>query len=396
MQHRKRLKAAGIALVSLLSVSCGEAPTAAPAPEVPSIETVQGRVTAVGGGDVAGLLVLWRARGAAAGDSAVVATDGTFELTPSTEDPAGELLIDEPGPRRFHPFLYPLHRDSMGIAEVLLIPRRWTVDAGAFAGQTVEIPLDPVLDDDVARLAFTYFFGQGDPAAEPTRYLLDLKAWPSDGLPIRVAFDRQNGVHPVSETDSAAIWSVLDRMETVFGIDLFRPVPADPAWWDAPWFDDPTHVPGVIRVVLEPGSWGAIPLPNRPHAAWNQDLAGWATGRFEAFRVQHTDLNGGVLLAGGFDSLRLEDGLIPWETVLIHEMLHVLGVGHTCRLPSPQGPCLRTPEPSAEDVAYVQLLRETLRLAREEITFLGIMPAAIGERRVLLDLPALPALSGDP
>lgn len=73
-------------------------------------------------------------------------------------------------------------------------------------------------------------------------------------------------------------------------------------------------------------------------------------------------------------------------------MLHVLGVGHTCRVASPQGPCLRTAEPSKWDVAYTELLRETLRLEREHGTPLGLVPAIIGERKELLDLPALPTL----
>jgi hypothetical protein len=84
---------------------------------------------------------------------------------------------------------------------------------------------------------------------------------------------------------------------------------------------------------------------------------------------------------------------MAWPTVLAHAMLHVLGVGHSCRVPTSQGPCLRTQEPSRHDVAHIELLREVMLLERELGTFLGVVPATIGERRLLLGLPtALPTL----
>jgi hypothetical protein len=97
-------------------------------------------------------------------------------------------------------------------------------------------------------------------------------------------------------------------------------------------------------------------------------------------------------VVGDFEPLRLADGFIPWETVFVHEMLHVLGVGHTCRIASPMGPCMRTSEISRDDVAYMELLRETLRLARELEIPEAMMPSVIGGRRILPGLPALPGL----
>lgn len=55
---------------------------------------------------------------------------------------------------------------------------------------------------------------------------------------------------------------------------------------------------------------------------------------------------------------------------------------------------MRTPEPSKYDVAYMELLRAVLRIEREHDTALSVIPAIIGQRRMLLGLPALPRLDG--
>lgn len=382
----------GIGMLAAVLLGCaGDSP--GPMGGDDSLPTIRGRVVTVGGGEVDGLRATWRSRGGSEAESATVGPDGTFEIVSDREDPRGELLIDGDAPRRFHPFLYPLHADSISDPVIVMVPRRWTIRAGEYRGQAVDTPLDPVVEDDAENYLYSYFWAQGDPRPEPVRYLLDLATWPEDRMPARVAFDRQDGTTPVSPQDSIAVWSVLDRMEEVFGLDLFEPAVADPSWWPEPWIEDPGFVPGVIRVVLEPPTWHGRPLVQESPLTWDQDLGVWAAaGRFSAFRVQHRLLAGGLLVVGEFEPFRLSDGLIPWETVLMHEVLHVLGVGHTCRIPSPQGPCMRTAEPSPYDVAYMELLREAMRIEGEEETFLGIVPALIGERRVILGLPALPTL----
>lgn len=309
----------------------------------------------------------------------------------------GELLVDGPGPRRFHPFLHPFHADSLDGVDLLLIPGSWTVRSGTYAGQSIPTPLDPVVDDEADQILYTYYFGQPDPFGEPVRYLLDLMTWPSENLPVRVAIDLENSHRRLPPADSAAVWAVLDDMEEVFGLDLFEAATADPDWWPAgtPTTGTDDLVPGVIRMVHDPGSWGGPPMSDEDPVTRDAELGAWAVpGRFGAYRESHRRLNGGRLLLGALQPLRLADGLIPWETVLIHEMMHVLGVGHTFRVPSPMGPRMRTAGPSPRDVAYVELLRETLDLARELGTSHGMMPSVIGERRVLLGETVLPELEG--
>jgi hypothetical protein len=220
--------------------------------------------------------------------------------------------------------------------------------------------------------------------------------WPEESLPARVAIDHEASSAEVTPADSAAMWAVFDRMEAVAGLDLFEPAEAEPGWWDDG--DGPggePFEPGVVRLIHDASSWGGLPQGDEPARVFDRDLGVWAgTGPFDTFRESHRRLNGGLVLVGAFEPLRLADGFIPWETVLIHETAHVLGLGHTCRVASPMGPCLRTADLSRSDAAYMELLRETLRLARELDTPYALMPSVIGERRVLLGASALPRLEG--
>ncbi|MGD2071157.1 MAG: hypothetical protein PVI57_20990 [Gemmatimonadota bacterium] len=362
-----------------------------------SFPVLRGTVHAVGGGDPSDLWAVWSVDDGAPPDSGRVGADGTFRIETSRAELDGELLVDGPGPREFHPFLHPFDADSLDGVDLLLIPRSWTVRTGTYAGQSVPTPLDPAVDDEADQLLYTYYFGQPDPFAEPVRYLLDLMTWPSENLPARVAIDRANSTRQLSPDDSVAVWAVLEDMEEVFGLDLFEPAAADPDWWPAGTATSGTDdlVPGVIRVVHDPERWGGRPMSDRDPAARDTELGTWATpGRFDAYRESHLRLDGGRLLLGALEPLRLADGLIPWETVLIHEMMHVLGVGHTFRIPSPMGPRMRTAGPSPQDVAYMALLRETIALAREVGPSYGMIPSVIGERRVLLGETALPELEG--
>lgn len=368
------------AALALIAATCGTDTTG-------TVEelVINGTVHAPTGYSLSGLWATWRFENEAHADSAMIQSNGTFEIRASLTgaDETGELAIA--GSAVFHPFLFPFHMDSVPDLNVVLVPRSWTVQNGIHQGEAVATSLDSVVDDNADQYRYSYFFGQPYPFNDPELYLLDLMTWPEHGFPAQVAFDHVYGDPGFTAQDSADIWDVLDRMEEVFGIDLFQPIEAEPQWWPDPPENDPGLVPGVIRVIFAPPTWRGLPLTDEQPREWQRELGTWASsGRFTEFRVQESLLDGGALWIGALEPLQLADGLIPWETVLVHEMLHVLGVGHTCRIPSPMGPCLRTAEPSAYDVAYMELLREIVSLEQEQQTFFGIMPAVIGERKLLL------------
>lgn len=354
--------------------------------------TVTGHVHALDSTPVGSLQAHWRTTDGQIVASVPVLADGTFSLSTPAPEAYGEILIDGPEPRSFHPFLFPYRATGPVRTEVFMVPLRWTVKSGIFQGQHVETPLDPVVDDDADNTFFTYYRAQPHPRSNPDTYLIEAMAWPAGGLPARVAIDHRHSTVPVPPSDSARMWAVLDRMEEVFGLNLFEPAIADSIWWPEPWRIDEAPLPGVIRLVREPPAWHGIPHTSLTSDIWEDDLEPWAEGgRFSAFRVTRDLIDAGTLIVGEYEPLRLADGFIPWETVFIHETLHVLGLGHTSRVPSPQGPFMRTMEPSPQDVAYTELMREIV--AQSRAGAIGLIPAIIGDRRIIRGLPALPDLN---
>jgi hypothetical protein len=63
-----------------------------------------------------------------------------------------------------------------------------------------------------------------------------------------VAIDHTHSDPAVTAADSMGLWKILDRMEVIFGLDLFQPVPEDPSW--SPDVYDWTPVPGVISAAV--------------------------------------------------------------------------------------------------------------------------------------------------
>ena len=351
------------------------------------LRPIEVRVHALGGGAIEGLTATWTPTGAEAVDSVRIGTDGRVTLPRSSAGP-GDLRIDGPEPRDFHPILLPIDPARGWYRDLLLVPTRWTIRKGAFAGQTVEMQLDRVVDDRVSAMRYTYLFGRPQPFDEPDRYAIDVRAWPGSLLPAHVAIDHANSTLTTSAADSAAIWEVLDRVEEIVGIDLFRPAIGD---WGAGVDENRVVEEGVIRLLRLPGRWRGAHWIGETRAQVS-DLGGWAAGeRFDRYEDRRSRIDSGTLLIAELDSLRLADGVHPWQTIAVHEVLHVLGLGHTCRLPSPMGPCDRTDEPSAHDVAWMELARELVELeAFESVTLRGLVPSIIGERRIVLGLSALP------
>ena len=275
--------------VSLLLVGCEDDP-AMPDPGPP----IQGRVVAVDGGDITGLTVTWRTDETPAGVSGSILGDGTFTLQPADASESGELLIDDPAPRAYHPFLFPFHRDSVGGSDLLLVPMTWTIVEGDYAGRSVPVSLDLAMEDDAGNFLYSYFWAQPEPFNAPTTYRVELVTWLEEAFPLDVAMDHANSTSVIAPADSAAIWGVLNRMEAGFGRDLFRPVVADPSWWTAPWIEDPQPVSGVVRVVHDPPAWrGPFHTVGDP-TEWSVELGSWAQGgRFSAFEVTRQFLDAG-------------------------------------------------------------------------------------------------------
>jgi hypothetical protein len=144
---------------------------------------------------------LWRARTPLAGATVVVT-------------PVGAAAA------RYHPTtLGRLPSPELTRLDVVLVPRRWRIDVGSYAG--TEVPIDA--GSAIARLrdgSRFWRFARGSAAGGLSRPV----GWPPQRLPLPVALDVRGAPGTV---DSAAFWAAARQLERDWGTPLFAP--ADPA-----------------------------------------------------------------------------------------------------------------------------------------------------------------------
>ena len=215
------------------------------------------------------------------------------------------------GPRLFS---VPLILALVSSANAQRVDTLWTIAAGEYKGRTVRI------DPELAARRGSSFLRVSRLKGEQ-RYV----GWNPSRLPARVAFRPGRGV---SAEDSAAFWSILNRMELDVGMRLFEPATIEPG-------SDPDDVI-IVETRHMPGDDG------RTYLSWST--------------------NGGVYDARVY--LR-STATFHSSRVVAHEMMHTLGFGHTTAWssimsPSPMAPTALT----AEDVAYTQFAL-TQRAANE-------------------------------
>jgi hypothetical protein len=276
----------------------------------------------------------------------VVATDGrgSYEaVVDSTGVFVGALPAVLAGPvtlrvftdasSRYHPSVVTLGSRAAGEpARIVLLPTRWRVSGGAFAGQHVWI--DPLRA--VAR------HGEGSGFWRvTTRGLLAGRAvtWAADSFPLRVAFRRERHDPKIFSADSADFWALASSLEERLGLTLFRPAT----------FEE-----------IDAGADGILVTIDRGMSAAGKTFITYdATGRiFEALvSVSHRQLLGDPRVA-------------------MHELLHAIGFGHTNAWGSVMSTSSRgIATPTAEDVAYAQLYYAVAALQRRHDAPYGIAEA---------------------
>ncbi|HEV2130587.1 MAG TPA: hypothetical protein VGR27_05770, partial [Longimicrobiaceae bacterium] len=260
---------------------------------------ITGQVIAADGGSIAGLRLF--VRGLSFEDSVEIAPSGRFVLPlPATlARDSVELVVDAAhrARRAYHPSLVRLGGEDLAREQrFVLIPRRWRIPSGRHAGTTVEI--SPQRAFTPACRGCSGFYTGETALPDPAQRLVE--GWPEAVFPLRVAFDRENSVGAISGRDSVAFWRVAQKMEEDIGSRLFRP---------ARYLETLPHEgvapPDVVLVWIMP----------------TIRLAGLSTrGGFD----------GDILFAG----LRLQRASLitsPQGPGLVaHELMHVLGFGHTC------------------------------------------------------------------
>jgi hypothetical protein len=318
---------------------------------------LRGRVLAADGAPVGGMraVVRWQGRADAQprADSAVVDSAGRFRIVlPGGLPDSLTVVVDaaDSTRRTHHPSLARLARGEAGREHgFVLAPRVWTIDAGFYAGQRVEI--SPVLARRPACPGCSTFWVRmpGTPG-------VGYQGWPTARFPLRVAFERAGSEPMGAAPDSAAFWRGVAGVEGALGRDLFRAVPyvqtlssfrnEDPVDVVLVRIDRSLTTAGLTTMV---GTRGSI------------EYAGLALQRASA-----------ALAPGG-------------RELVAHELMHVLGLGHTCAwrsvlAESNRCPGLRAAAPTPEDVAYTQLLYRVRDLQRDGSLRWGLDAAVEGER----------------
>jgi hypothetical protein len=320
--------------------------------------TLRGRVVAAEGALPPGLraYVRWRARGDSLPrtDSAAVDAAGRFAIAlPARLPDSVTIIVDAAGGgRRTH---YPsLARVARAEADrehgFVLVPRIWTVAAGTYAGQRVSI--SPGLARRPVCTGCSSFWVRMPGTHTPAVY----QGWPASRFPLRMAFERAVSQPAGAAPDSAAFWRAVARVEGALGRDLFRPVPFSqtlPRWPE----DDPND---VVLVHVD----RSIPMPGLTTMVGKRGHVEYA-----ALTLQRASA---ALAPGG-------------PELVAHELMHVLGLGHTCAWRSVMADVSRCPDqraetPTAEDVAYTQLLYRVRDLQRDGSLRWGLDAAVEGER----------------
>lgn len=181
----------------------------------------------------------------------------------------------------------------------------WTIRGGTYGGQTV------LIDRAAATKKGSRFWRLTSLRDEKR-----IVGWNPSRLPVAVAFRSGTGV---SESDSATFWTILRRMESDIGLQLFTPVTLDGDL-------DPDD---VIVVALKPMASND-----------GMTLVTWTN-------------HGSLYDSRVFFSSK---GTMRDEKIVAHEMMHALGFGHTSSWPSVMNPGRSSPARlTSHDVAYTQI-----------------------------------------
>jgi hypothetical protein len=282
-------------------------------------------------------VVVTRASGRA--DTLRTDADGRFVSPDSgiAGDPPRALRV-EPDDAGWFAAAAPLPAPFAGAAaDVVLLPRRWTVPSGTHAGAVVDVDLAAARTRAADGSRF-WRSARLRPDSATRESAGPPVGWPDVLRPIAVAVRGD-------AADSAAFWAVARGVERDWGAPLFRPQPAARA--------------------LE-GGWPGIVVQVAPRLS----AAGFAT-------ISWNGATGEI--AGALVEVRSR-ALLGDRHVVGHELLHALGFGHVTAWRSVLGGAAHAPSAgptalSLEDVAYGRLLDAARRVARRTGAPFGLAEA---------------------
>ena len=312
-----------------------------------------GRLIPVDGGPIEAMHV--GLRRAAGTERVPVSPDGTFALELPRAGGEVEVVVDAgtPAERRFHPSAARIRPGEVsGELRVILVPRQWTIRGGRYVGTPVEISLERAFTPACFDCPSFFRAGTRDPTSGR---LAPTPTWPATALPIRVAFTGDMPFQRVPPRDSASFWRIAEELEVDLGVDLLQP-----ARYRETLPDDRGSPEDVILVESD---------PRLRRVGWGSTISQAGDIIYGAIRVSN---------AGVFSE---RDG----PRLVKHEVLHAVGLGHTCAWRSVMAeikacPGRSTDAPTPEDVAYFEVLTYTRQLQRIFRAQLALEAALRGEQ----------------
>jgi hypothetical protein len=283
---------------------------------------VSGRFVTIDGGSIPEMKM---EVGSGSSSDAVSVERGQFvkrvELPPEADvDIRATALSDASS---FHPVRLRLRSQrELRDLRIVLVPRSWRVDAGEYQGQTLGIDAVRAMTPSSTGAPFWRL------APISGRGLRTLLGWRESDLPLRVAFDRRRSSERIDAADSIAFWTTVAQMQRDLGAALF--VPAD--------MSSDTGYTNFARIEIS----GQV--------AEGHTFVSW---------TQSGDINDGAIQFRHAATLR-EPGVVT------HELLHLLGFGHSTAWPTISRPTGgREARLTPEDVAYVQLAMRLRHLQQQ-------------------------------
>ncbi|MEP6690629.1 MAG: hypothetical protein ABJD07_05695 [Gemmatimonadaceae bacterium] len=205
-------------------------------------------------------------------------------------------------------------RDTTRDIRVVLLPSRWAVVEGTYAGAVEDVHLAAAL----ARVDDGGSFYRVTRAWPGDQW--HVVGWPESAFPIRVALRHRGASRAITAADSAAFWEILHTLERDLGERLFVPAP----------LTDSSAVVNQLTIEVA----GALRSAGLTWVTWS---------------------NSGDIFDGSITVLSTRTLRDPG--VITHELMHALGFGHTRSWNSVlHHPAHDEERATAQDAAYVQLL----------------------------------------
>jgi hypothetical protein len=287
---------------------------------------LRGRVVTPDGGSAYGARIVACARAeAVCTDSATVDADGRFTIWPSAIGPL-ELRVGATG--AYQPVTVGVTPNAdWDDVRIVVMPTRWMVTHGAYAGRTVDVRTDAALGRIGSGLNFWRVSRRGESPSWSV-------AWSTRDRPIPLAF-RSTSRDRITTSDSMAFWGLVRELERLLGDTLFRP--ASEAEIDE----------GTDGVFVEIDR--RLRYPAVTYISWSNQ-------------------------GGAYDGVIRMQSLqyLSDARIVMHELMHALGFGHTAAWPSVMTPYGSIARPTLIDVAHAQLLMAVHRVQEEQSAAYGL------------------------